>query len=563
MPALASLTLALPFPLLMSSTKSLIINCGAGHLTASVFSVTSGTLQLERFTHIDLEYDLSQEDQWASAVSEAVKALPSGFKNVGPVSFILPGYQVLTKAIKVPYVEESKQAQAISFEAMQQMPYPLHEVVWDYQILANDGIEIEVVVIAVKRDMIDDFCRRMSQAGLRPARIGAASILDRNTYEITHGADNRDSLLIDIGARTTNLLFVGERGSYIRNISWGGNALTQAIADNLGVPFSQAEKLKVAFYTGQTRLGEEDKNAEALRQNAESFHRRLSQEVTRSIVNYRRQLSAPAPSRIFVTGRGSQLPGIAEALAEAQKTEVERFDPFAAVRIGPKVDQTDLEVFRPSMNSDVGMAAIDLLGSKAYSVNLLPDELVQQMRVSRQKPFFILAAAALALATVPPYLFWSQDSGTSANDATTYTQRAQPLKTLHREITDIQTEAKQTSESIASLEGLVNSRANWIQFFADIQTRLEQVKDVWLEELHLDPSRPGHMAISGRLLLRDYDPNRPDASASAGYVRVDTLLQSLTSSEFVDGVGEQTYDSSLPRILGFKFVLTLNPNKPL
>lgn len=532
-------------------------------MTASVFSIVNGALQLERFTHIDLEYDLSQEDQWASAVGDAVRSLPSGFKGVGPTSFILPGYQVLTKSIKVPYVEESKRAQVITFEAMQQMPYPLHEVVWDYQIIANDGVEIEVVIIAVKRDMINDFCSRMSQAGLPPARIGAASILDRNAYEITHGSEKQDSLLIDIGARTTNMLFVGERGSYIRNISWGGNALTQGIADNLGVPFAQAEKLKVAFYSGQTRLGEDAKNAEALRQNADAFHRRLSQEVTRSVVNYRRQYSVAAPSRILVTGRGSQLPGILEALSTAQKVEVERFDPFGAVQIGPKVDVTDLEVFRPSMNSVVGMAAIDILGAEAFSVDLLPDELVQQMRIKRQKPFLVLAAAALALATVPPYLFWHKGAGENAEDASAYASKARPLKTLHKDITDLQNEAKGLSASIASLEGLVSSRANWIQFFADIQTRLEQVKDVWLEELQLEANRPNHMAISGRLLLRDYDPNRPDESSTAGYSRVNALLQSLTSSEFVNGVGGQEFDSSNPRILGFKFVLTLNPDKPL
>lgn len=547
----------------MSSTKNLIINCGAGHLTASVFSVNGGKLLLERFTHIDLEYDLSQEEQWPSAVSVALRSLPSGFKGVGPTHFILPGYQVLTKLIKVPYVEESKRAQVITFEAMQQMPYPLHEVVWDYQVIADDGVEIEVVVIAVKREMINEFCRRMAQDGFPPARIGAASILDRNAYEITHGAENVDSLLIDIGARTTNLLFIGERGSYIRNISWGGNALTQGIADNLGVSFAQADKLKVAFFSGQTRMNDGDKNAEVFRQNAESFDRRLSQEVTRSVVNYRRQYSAPAPSRILITGRGSQLPGITEGLSAAQKVTVERFDPLAAVQIGAKVDKTELEVFRPSLNSVVGMAAIDLLGSKAYTVDLLPDELVQKMRIRRQKPFFLLAAACLALATVPPYLFWHENSSGSTKDTEAFSARARPLESLHRQISDLRKESEAISTSIGSLEGLVQSRANWIQFFADMQNRLEAVKDVWLEDLKLDAANPERLAISGRLLLRDYNPDRPEASATAGFARVNALLESLKSSEFVKDVSDRKFDDSNPRILGFNFVLVLNPEKSL
>lgn len=547
----------------MSSPKKLIVNCGAGHLTASVFSTSGSKLVLERFTHIDLEYDLSQEEQWPSAVSDAMRSLPSAFKGVGPTCFILPGYQVLTKSIKVPYVEASKRKQVITFEAMQQMPYQLHEVVWDYQIVADDGVEIEVVLIAVKRDMINEFCRRMAQDGFPPAQIGAASILDRNSYEISQGKVGEDGLLIDIGARTTNLLFVGERGSYIRNISWGGNSLTQGIADNLGVPFAQADKLKVAFFSGQTRLGEEDKNAEALRQNAEAFQRRLSQEVTRSVVNYRRQFSAPAPEHILLSGRGSSLPGLADSLAAAQKVPVTLFDPIDAIEVGPKVDETELAVFRPSMNSVVGMAAIEMLGNKAFSVDLLPDELVQKMRVRRQKPILLVAALALALATLPPFYFWNKDAGESSEDAAAFESRAKPLETLHSQIRKLHSDSEKVTTAIASLEGLVNSRSNWIQFLADTQARLEQVKDVWLESMNLDPSNPQRLELSGRMILRDYNPERPDESANAGFARVETLLQGFRDSEFVVRVPDQTFDRSNPRILGFRFVLELNPEKPL
>ena len=110
--------------------------------------------------------------------------------------------------------------------------------------------------------------------------------------------------MINIGARSTNLLFRNLDGFFVRNIQLGGNSLTQNIADSLGKSFTQAEAIKHKFFGGDSDYSDDDSGAKLLNSCAESFMRRMSQEITRSIVNYRRQKGGAAPKRILLNGRG-------------------------------------------------------------------------------------------------------------------------------------------------------------------------------------------------------------------------------------------------------------------
>ena len=134
----------------MSSTEQLIINCGASRVTAAVVSSRGGALQLEKLITESLNYDYSNDHAWLGAVGVALHTLHHQHKFSGNASFIIPGNQVLTKTIRIPHVEESKRAQIIAFEAQQNIPYPLHEVVWDTQVVGDDGVETEVLFIACK-----------------------------------------------------------------------------------------------------------------------------------------------------------------------------------------------------------------------------------------------------------------------------------------------------------------------------------------------------------------------------------------------------------------------------
>lgn len=531
-------------------------------MTASVFSERNNSLVLESFAQQDLEYDLTEETEWLPVVMDAVRNVKGRVKGGDKATLIVPGYQLLTKLINVPHVDESKRAQIIAFEAQQKIPFPLNEVVWDHQVIADDGVETEVVVIAVKSEVINGFCTDLRKQGITPLDIEAASILDYNAYKYCYPGDEEDTLLINIGARSSNLLFINELGFFIRNITLGGNTLTQNLADSLGKNFVDAEQIKIAFFSGQTSMDQDDPSAQVLQTNAQNFQKKLSQEVTRSIVNYRRQRGAAAPKRILLTGRGSLLPGLAEQLEQSQRMPVHFFDPVASLEVGSNVDAVYLEEHQHVLSEVVGEAA-RMIDSEAVSINLLPQQLADRMRFAKQMPLILIGAACLALATVPPILGQMQAKAAYEKEARQLKMQAPPLQSLHTEIVDLQAQAESLRDDIGDLESLVNSRSNWIAFFSDLQERLQAVQDVWLEDLKLDRAASGNLDLSGRLLIKNWNPSEPTASYDQAYQRVNKLLESFKASEFISDVKDQNFDDSDPRILKFDFSLVINPERPL
>lgn len=546
----------------MSASKTLIINCGASHVSAATFSVNSGDLMLEDFMIEELEYDYSIDDDWLGALTVKLKDILHQHKFHGPATMIAPGYQLLTKSIKVPHVEAAKQAQIIAFEAQQNIPYPLTDVVWDNQVIADDGVETEVVLIAIKSDVINRFCSQISGLGISPEQIPAASILDYNAYQLNYQGDGQDTLLVNIGARSSNLIFINEEGFFIRNIALGGNSLTQNLADNLGKNFSEAEEIKVAFFSGQTSYEPDHPSVQILQNNAQIFQRRMSQEITRSIVNFRRQRGAKAPSRILLTGRGSLLPGLSEFLSEHQKVSVDYFNPLQNVHVGDGVDNDYVTEHIYSLGEVIGEAARIVL-PEPVSINLLPQTLADEMLFTRQKPFLVVAAALLAIATIPPILSFKGAEAVYADATREIQGKAAPLQMLHGEIMANRQEAEDLRAKIADMEGLVNSRSNWIVFFTDLQQRLQDVKDVWLEDLQLDRVSGDKLKMSGRILITDFDPESPADSARKVAERINNLLNSFTESDFIEKVENIRFEPSNARIRKFEFTLITNPEKPL
>ncbi len=576
----------------MASSKSLVINCGTTHVSAATFAVSGDKLVLESLITHELRYDFSADEKWLDATSNALRAVIRTHPKIrGKATFILPGYQLFTKPIKVPHVEPSKQTQIIAFEAQNNMPFPLHEVVWGSQIIADDGVETEIILIAQKLDAATRFCGVMGTLGLEPVALQPASLLDLNAYRLAYPGDDQDTLLINVGARSTNLTFVSPAGFFVRNINLGGNTLTQAIADVIGKPFPEAEEVKVTLFSGRPGLAPNDPAIPQIQVKAAEFMRRLSQEITRSIVTYRRASGRAAPQRILLSGRASKLKGLAEFLVDSQKIDVTNFTPGQILTVKKGIDPVTLENMTAQMNELVGEAA-RLKDPKAVGVNLLPRAIRERLQFEKQKPFLVLAAACLALAPAPAiFLFYTKTQQ--------FNKEAAIVKTTVKKLTDmdtsIKTEVKKADDvaaQIAQYQALGNSRFNWISFFSDLQKQLVGAKDVWLDKLEvsrklpLKPGAPGttpdptvpvvpegpppvpeyKVIISGKMLLRDYDPKNPNSfNASAASARIRGLMNNLTSSPFVKLVEtNQTLDfQTTPRLCLFTFTLDINPDKPL
>ena len=555
----------------MSSSKQLIINCGASRITAAVVSSSGGALRIEKLVTEILNYDYFNDDAWLGAVGVALHTLHHQHKFAGNASFVIPGNQVLTKTIRIPHVEESKRAQIIAFEAQQNIPYPLHEVVWDSQVVGDDGVETEVLFIACKSNTIEDFCGEVSRAGFSVDTINAATVLDYNAIQFAYPTLNEDVLLINIGARSTNLLFKNPDGFFVRNIQLGGNSLTQNIADSIGKPFAKADEVKHKFFSGDLDYSDDDSGARLLTSCSDSFMRRMGQEITRSIVNYRRQKGGAAPKRILLNGRGALLEGLSEQLSTSQKVDVEFFDPLQNVTL-PSELESDSVSLRLEVSEIIGAAAQHMVADSA-GVNLLPDDVQREMEFGLKKPYLIIAAICLALSPWPVFVGHKQ-LGSAYEKAAQATQaQVAPLQSRHSQILDNTDKAVKISKSIRRVEGLVSSKTNWIQFFAELQASLTKAEDVWLDSLEVQREQPSkgeasyEVVIEGQMLVRETADDTAGIDQELISRRIKSLQSSFEDSKFIVSSKPAKYNFGDLRkglkVLAFTVSLVVDTAKPL
>lgn len=539
-------------------------------MTAAHISKQGAGFQIDKLAVETLHYDYSNDDAWLDAVGDALHTLAREHKLSGKATLILPGNQVLTKTIRIANVEESKRAQVIAFEAQQNIPYPLHEVVWDSQVVGDDGIETEVLFIACKSNTINDFCAKVSDAGLVVESISAATVLDFNALQYAYPGHDEDTLLINVGAKSTNLLFCSRDGFFVRNIALGGNSLTQNIADSIGKPFAQAEELKHKFFSGDSSFSEDDSGSKVLLASADSFMRRMSQEITRSIVNYRRQKHGSAPKRILLNGRGALLSGLVEKLAESQKVTVEYFNPLEGVTLDGDI-HIKPEELRLQLSEIIGEASREMLPNGA-GVNLLPDAIQSEMAFASKKPFLIIAAACLALAPWPVFMVQKQISSAHEQIAQDTQSQVAPFQSRQSAIANNKATAEDLGRKIQRVEGLVNSKSNWIQFFAELQDSLVSAEDVWLDDLKVLREQPQEGAatyevvVKGQMLVREsVEGNAVDQEVLSR--RIKSLQSSFEGSEFVvSSKGPMITWTSLREglnVLPFSINLVVDTAKPL
>lgn len=546
----------------MSSKSKLIINCGATHVSASVFGVSAGRLVLESFQVQELKYDYSNQDEWFAELAATLKMM----KVSGKATIIAPSMLLLTKTIKTPHVDKARQAEVVMFEAQKNIPYPIDQMSLDYEVVSDDGVETEIFLASMKSTVADELCAALAQAKIVPEAIEASPILDYNAWKYC-GLES-DVIILNVGSRFTNMMIVRDDGVFVRSIPVGGNSLTQSVADSLGRDFQTAEELKLKFFANASEFSSSH-GAEHFTNGANSVMRRIGIEIKRSIVNYKRSSRVESPTKIYLCGRGSLIPGFAEFLAEDQKMSVEYFDALSNVAVGPKVDQQLVSSNSAQFSEIIGEAA-RMVVPNLLGVNLLPKHIVDEIAFAKTRPLMLLGAAVLFAATIPPMMMFTKSIQTEDKAERKFQSMMLPISDRAEEFKQNGKIADSLEAKINGLEGLARSKSNWINLFIDIEKRLMEQKDVWLDNLkvHRAVNKEGvqeyKLELTGRLLIRDVNPENPqEYDTKKAIDRITNLLNSFVSSSFLKSYENVKTDPSNPRILKFDFTLVVNPDKPI
>ena len=516
----------------MAQADEIIVNCGNSHVSANIFVSTPEGLLLKSSGLETLYHDLTKEDAWLDSLVTGLEKLSEKMSLKGEVRFIFPGNLLLTKTIRVPHVDEEKQRKIVAFELSQKMPFPLSELIWDYQIIDDDGVEEEVLAFAVKPEMAENFSEKMLNLGLIPRQITPAQVLDYSAIRGLLGdADDRSEVLtINIGAKSTNLLFINPTGFLIRTITIGGNALSQNISDALGITFEKAENLKKGYFSQEILLAEDDPSIEVIQKASNQFLARASQEITRSIVTYKRLKKGKSPQKIFLTGRGALLPNLAQYLIESQQLQVEYFDPLSSVTVGSEI-KDKIKPLLPFMTSEaVGLARTIFNdnqtdeGGSSSTINLLPESKIKSLGLKQKLPFISFALFIISLIPLPSIIKnhnYQADlrkyEDKISNKLSILEEEITEQKLLHSELLFTQNFISEIQTSQAPLKGKIEGCwviQDVINYIQGIITN-EEIGDIWLDSFSLAKplnkpygiSKEGEkenfiLTLSGRYLVR-------------------------------------------------------------
>ncbi len=570
----------------MSNLQILAIDCGASRVCAALFSSTeSNELVLDSFVFESIGDPKGDGNEWIESVEDVLKRAFSGKKEDRKVSLITPGHLSLTKFIKVPNVEESKRERIVQFEARQNIPYPLEEVVWDYQIVADDGVDYDIALTAIRLDILEELCKRTGAIGCEPDCIEPSGIAQVNAFRYNYPEVREGALLVNIGARSSNLIFLQKDRFYVRNVAYAGNSITQAIANELGLSFSEAEELKISIFDGSLPLEEESKEKQAADNAMESFVSRFALEVTRTVATYRRQSGSDIPQKIYVTGGGSLSDQFRGLLGERTKLSVEHYDPLRRVRISSDVNELTAKAHAHFLGEAVGAATCQWV-SESDRLKLLPPRVISD-RIFRKRAPVYLMAAFLLVAALGISIFGNKTKHLA------YEEKVAGIESLTAPVDQISRKVRlniaaidQAQQQMNAIKGLVETKSNWITFFSDLQDRLVNVEDVWLEKVQVirgsgsatlassflgggeeietgadsDQSKALRLNLTGRLLDKDNPVSRVSQDS---FNRVKKLLVSFEDSQFIVSVENERFNNRQPGILKFDFILVVNPRKPL
>ena len=387
----------------MLNTKSfLAVDFGAGSLKLAEFETNeAGGLRLKTFAIKPLGTEGAQEATREKVILKALQdtLVEKGIK-AKDVNVCAPGFHVFSKFVKLPPVDANKVTQIIQYEAQQNVPFPLAEVVWDYQILGSaPSGELEVLLVAVKSDVVEGLFRVAAQAKLRLQLCDASPAALCNAFRYNYGDLEDCTMLLDIGAKTSNLLFF-ERGKvFSRSINLGANAITQDFASEAKLKFEVAEQIKIV--EGFVSLGgayeePESPNQAAIAKIARQFMTKLHIQVNQTMQFYRGQQGGSVPQRVFLSGGASIMPYTAQFFAEKLNVPVEYFNPFRNVQIDPAVNLEELARVAHSLGEVVGLGLRNLANCPV-EMNLMPDSTLRWRAFNEKKPYFLATIFLLAL----------------------------------------------------------------------------------------------------------------------------------------------------------------------
>ncbi|MDF2377306.1 MAG: pilus assembly protein PilM [Verrucomicrobiales bacterium] len=462
----------------MAEDRIITLNIGSQQVTGAVFSKTAGGgLRLERLERREFVGDPADTDVRNSQGAAALKEIVTSLKAKGAkTTYVVSSFPVLMKFASLPALDGEQVDQIVEFEAQQQVPYPINEVVWGYQLMGDpDDIEVEVVLAAVKSDELNEIDDMVTSAGLRSMGAEVSPVAMYNALRFNYSDVEGTTLLVDIGARTTDMIFMEEGKVFVRTVKIGGADITRAIAKEFGNDFGASDFRKVAdgfVALGGAYADHEDPEIAGISKVVRNSLTRLHSEIMRTINFYRSQQAGAAPTFVLLSGASAGLPFIREFFAEKLSLPVDHFNAFRNVTVAGSVDRELVQSNAHSLGDVVG-SAIGRVGEVPVDVLLMPESVQKAKDLQKRKPALILAVAALAVFLGGLGFYFSKASEVAIAKGNDIEVKALDLKKYNDTIEALKADIEKIDSQKSPYVDAVKHRVYWVQVFNKLAEKMD------------------------------------------------------------------------------------------
>ena len=460
------------------------LEIGSQSVTMGVFTPAGRGFALSRYARRDILLDPVEEGMRMDYVGNAIAEMVQELKVKGSdVRNVVSGQQVFMRFIKLPAIDLDDIAEQVGFEAQQHIPFPLEDIIYSYQELADRGEgEREVLLVAIKKDVLDNLNSQVENSSLKTKSVDCAITSLYNAFRANYDEDE-PVMLLDIGAKTTDIIFAEEDRFFTRSVTAAGAFITNSIAREFNLSFREAEQLKIEDGVVSLGNGYTDSMSEqeaALATTIRTAMGRLSSEVQRTINHYRAQYKGNPPTKAYICGGGARLPFALEFLQSALNIPVEYLNPVEVLSVGSKVDEAELEQDAICLGPVVG-AAITGSGTGEFNIDLVPTSVGKDRAEKKLLPK-VAVAGVLALCGAGFYAYAANQAASQSSKVLAEASRVDAaVSQIDSQISSVNDKYQREIKQIEKFEQLYAMRSAYAEVLQQLSRKAASIK-FWFNE---------------------------------------------------------------------------------